>query len=232
MALRATLALAALIALLVPSVSAATRPAAHSARAVCGYAGYSYAGFQSPVAAYGVSGRLTALSAPVVANGHVAAWIGVGGAGLGPNGADEWLQVGIVGHPGGRSELYYEYAAPGANEPVFVTLGAVAPGESHDVAVQERASQPGAWRVWLDGQRVSPPIVLPGSHGAWRPIATAETWDGGTRGCNRYGYDFMTLAIATRPGGGWQPFPLTQLLQDPGFTVSARASGFSASTLP
>lgn len=230
MPLRLLPALAALAAAcLLPAVSTAARTP--STRTVCGYSGYSYAGFQSPVAAYGVSGHLTALSAPGVATGHVAAWLGVGGAGMGPNGADEWLQVGVAGYPDGHSELYYEYATPGMADAAFVSLGDVTLGEGHDVSVQERATQPGAWRVWVDGQQVSPPIVLPGSHGAWRPIATAETWDGGVRGCNRYSYDFTTLAIATRLAGGWQPFPLSRLMQDPGFAVSARASGFTASTL-
>jgi hypothetical protein len=231
MPLRSLLALAALAAACaLPAASTAgTRP---STRAVCGYSGYSYAGFQSPVTAYGVSGRLTALTPAGVGSGHVAAWIGVGGAGMGPNGSDVWLQIGIAGYPNGRSELYYEYATPGMTDATYVSLGWASPGVAHDVSVQERATQPGAWRVWLDGQSVSPAIVLPGSHGAWRPIATAETWDGGIRGCNRYGYDFSSLAIATKLAGGWQAFPLTRMIQDPGFSVSARASGFAASTLP
>lgn len=229
MPLRLLPALAALAAAcLLPAVSTAARA---PSRSVCGYSGYSYAGFQSPIAAYGVAGHLTALAAPGVGSGHVAAWIGVGGAGMGPGGADEWLQVGIAGFPDGHSELYYEYATPGMADAAFVSLGTATPGVGHDVSVMERPAEPGTWRVWVDGQRVSPVIALPGSHGAWRPIATAETWDGGVRGCNRYSYDFMTLAIATKLGGGWQPFPLTRVMQDPGFTVSARASGFAASTL-
>ncbi|MGZ4389955.1 MAG: hypothetical protein ACXVZL_11300, partial [Gaiellaceae bacterium] len=79
MPLRLLLALAALAAACaLPAASTAAR--APSTRSVCGYSGYSYAGFQSPVTAYGVSGRLTALSVPGVATGHVAAWIGVGGS--------------------------------------------------------------------------------------------------------------------------------------------------------
>ena len=228
---RVSLALAALAAacLLQTGSSAAPMPAS---RSVCGYPGYSYAGFQSATPAYGVAGRVTARSAPDVQSGHVAAWVGVGGSGMGPGGTDEWVQVGIAGHGDGGQELYYEYARPGMTDALYVSLGRVAVGEPHDVAVQERATQPGAWRVRVDGRPVGPLIVLPASHGAWRPIATAETWDGGIRGCNRYSYAFSNLAIATKPGGGWQPFSLAHPMQDPGFAVSARPSGFAASTLP
>jgi hypothetical protein len=190
---------------------------------------YSYAGFLNPQAAFGVSGRLTLSAAPVVIDGHVGAWIGVGGAGMGPNGSDAWVQAGISGFPDGHSELYYEVQLPGQKSPQYVSLGRVAPGESHDVAVYERPTQQNAWRVVVDGVKVSAPIVLPGSHGVWRPIATTENWDGGTGACNRFAYDFSNLAVATQQGGGWQPFALTRALQDAGLKLSARSSGFAAS---
>ena len=231
MRFRIPLALAAPAAACLLTIGSSSAPA-RAMRSVCGYPGYSYAGFQAPAAAYGVAGRVIALASPAVRSGHVAAWIGVGGSGMGPGSTDEWIQVGIAGHLDGSQELYYEYAQPGTAEAVFVSLGAVAVGEAHDVALAEPAAQPNVWRVWLDRRRVGPPIVLPGSHGAWLPIATAETWDGGIRGCNRYSYSFSKLAVATKPGGGWRPFPLTRPLRDPGFAVSTRASGFSARTLP
>ena len=230
MSLRFSLTLAVLAAAyLLPSVSSAA--AGSATRSVCGYAGYSYAGFQSPRTAYGVAGRVRALATPAVENGHVAAWVGVGGLGMGPRGTDEWVQAGIATHAGTGQELYYEYARPGMTEAAYISLGPVAVGEAHDVAVRERATQPGTWRVWLDGRPVSPPIGLPGSHGAWRPIATAETWDGGIRGCNHYSYAFSKLAIAAQPTGGWQPFTLDSPMRDPGFSISARPAGFAASTL-
>lgn len=151
---------------------------------------------------------------------------------MGPNGEDEWVQTGIAGYPDGHSALYYEYMLPGPVRPVFVSLGPVSPGSGHTLAVRERPSQPGAWRVWLDGQRVSPPIVLAGSNGAWRPIATAETWNRAVRGCNRYSYDFSALAVATTLAGDWQPFRLDQPIQDPGYTVRRRTDAFAASALP
>lgn len=213
-------------ACLLPAASSAAP--SHAARPVCGYAGYSYAGFQSLVIAYGVAARVTALASPSVRSGHVAAWIGIGGAGMGPGGSDEWLQVGIEAGADRRQQLYYEYAQPGISDPVIVPLGRLTIGEAHDLSLQE--PQSGAWQVWLDGRRVSPLIVLPGSHGAWRPIATAETWDGGIRGCNHYRYAFSNLAVETTPGGSWQRFPLAQPIRAPGFAVTARPYGFTATT--
>jgi hypothetical protein len=229
MPLRISLALAALAAAcLCVAGTAAAAPSSGTHATVCGYSGYSYAGFESPSTAFGVSAHLTALAAPEVVNGHVAAWVGVGGTGMGPHGEDEWVQVGYAGYPDGHSELYYEYATPGMAVPQYVSLGDVTPGESHDVGVHERLSQPGAWRVFVDGHAVSDPIVLPGSDGAWRPIATSETWDGGTRNCNRFSYGFNTLAIATKLTGGWQPFALSRPIEDPGYRVTPRISGFVA----
>ena len=53
---------------------------------------------------------------PNVLHGHVAAWVGVGGAGLGPGSTDEWLQVGISARPerGSRALLRGRAAEPGA----------------------------------------------------------------------------------------------------------------------
>ena len=51
----------------------------------------------------------------------------------------------------------------------------------------------------------SQPIYMPGSHHRWAPIATAESWDGGTAGqCNGFLYRFRQVSIAQAPGGGWQ----------------------------
>ena len=62
--------------------------------------GYTYAGVyrtDKPVA--GVAASISMTSLPSVNSGpggHVAAWVGVGGAGMGPGGTDEWLQVGLA----------------------------------------------------------------------------------------------------------------------------------------
>src|SRR5438309_1833339 len=144
----------------VPAAGSAGAPTgAHTAR-TC-WSGYSYDGVQSPSRAFGVSATLTLAARSVVANGHVAAWIGVGGPGLGPGGSDEWLQVGIAHDAGGIDVLYYEYKQPGDAEATYVRLFNVYPGESHSLVVYERAAQRDSWRVIVDGTKVSDAINLP-----------------------------------------------------------------------
>lgn len=47
----------------------------------------------------------------------------------------------------------------------------------------------------VDGMKVGDPVTLPGSHGLFQPVATAENWDGGVAGsCNRYDFDFSNSA--------------------------------------
>jgi hypothetical protein len=200
------------------------------ARAGTCWSGYSYAGVQNPSAAYGVSATLTMVGTPTVTSGHVAAWVGVGGPGLGPGGKDEWLQAGIAHEAGGDDALYYEVKRPDDASAQYVTLGSVSVGESHRIAVVERAGQRDSWRVLLDGIQVGPALALPGSHGSFAPVATAETWDGGAATCNRYAYDFKDLAVAGRPGGSWQPFGLAHVLRDPAYRLTLRSSGFTASS--
>ena len=96
--------------------------------------------------------------------------------GLGPGGSDEWLQIGLSGFAGGVSSVYYEVARPG-RAPLYTELKTdVRPGETHRIAVLEQHGRAGWWRVWLDGRAASRPIYLPGSHGRWTPMATAESW--------------------------------------------------------
>ena len=57
----------------------------------------------------------------------------------------------------------------------------------------------------MNHKPVSAPIRLPESHDGLMPIATSESWDGGTDGmCNDFSYSFRDLSIARAPGGGWQ----------------------------
>src|SRR3954447_8171146 len=80
----------------------------------CGSSGYTYAGLASADRTHGVAAKITALGAPGVQNGHVAGWVGVGGPKQGPNGADEWIQVGLSGFQGSAdSSLYYEVTRAG-----------------------------------------------------------------------------------------------------------------------
>jgi hypothetical protein len=214
---------------LVGAFAAACAFAAPSwASAACGWSGYSYAGVRAASPANGIAAQLTAVRTPTVQNGHVAAWVGVGGAGLGPGGSDEWLQVGLSALPGGPSELYYEVAQPGS-KPQYVRLAEnVTPGASHRVAVLEIAGRPNVWRVWLDGSPASKPLYLPGSHGKFAPTATSETWDGGVPSCNGFAYRFDGVKLASKTGGAWQPLKGGHWLQDPGYRVLAKSSGFVA----
>ena len=75
-------------------------------------------------------------------------------------------------------------------------------GGDHAFRFAVLEEQPNWWRVWMNGQPVSPPIYLPGSHNQFMPIATAESWDGGTGGeCNNFLYSFQRVKLAYRPGG-------------------------------
>jgi hypothetical protein len=175
-------------------------PAAHA----CGSSGYSYAGVTSQARVHGVGAAITALASPSVQNGHVAGWVGVGGPGLGPHGSTEWIQVGYSGFPGLTvGSLYFEVALPGRAPTYHEILSAVPAGATHRLAVLEVARHPNWWRVWVDGHRASKPVYLPGSHGSWRGVATAESWGGGMRACNKYAYRFRRVAVAGSAGGSW-----------------------------
>jgi hypothetical protein len=193
--------------LLLATAVVATVALGGAARALaCGNStGYSYAGLGAQSNAYGISALITPLDAFDVLNGHVAGWVGVGGPGQGPNGTNEWLQIGFSGFPSiTGSDIYYEVAEPGRFPTYHQVAAALPVGTVAKVTVLEMRGRPDTWRVWLNHKPVSPPIRLPGSHDAWSPIATAESWDGGTGGtCNTFLYRFRHVSIAHAPGGGW-----------------------------
>ena len=202
-----------------------------SAAASCGSASYSYAGLVHANPGHGVRATLTALMAPNVAMGHVAGWVGVGGVGAGPNGETEWIQVGLSGFSGGQSSLYYEITRPGGASRYTAVIPDVAPGEAHTVAVLEMFGRRDWWRVWVDRRPVSDPVYLPGSHGRWEPMATAESWNAGTRKCNRFKYLFENVKVAGAPGGGWRQLAAGYTLEDPGYRVVGRTlAGFTATS--
>jgi hypothetical protein len=217
---RSRLLLATALAATLPLLTAS--PSASGTRA-CGASDYSYAGFQNDGRAHGVASVITVLAAPAVQEGHVAAWVGLGGVGLGPGGTSEWIQVGLSAFAGsGESSLYYEVTKPGAQPRYVEVEAAVSPGERRRVAVLEMANRRNWWRVWVNGKPVSGAIHLPGSHGAWRPIATAESWNGASRACNRFRYDFDRVSIARGPGGAWAPFEAGYEFEDPGYRTELR----------
>jgi hypothetical protein len=198
----------------------------------CGSAGYSYAGVSSRTTVSGVSADLTSLAAPAVQNGHVAGWVGVGGPGLGPHGSTEWIQVGYAGFPGrSLGSLYYEVALPGHTARFHEVSTAIQPREHHRVAVLEVAHHTNWWQVWVDGKPVSRAYHLPGSHGAWRAVATAENWGGGTDACNLYSYRFDHIAVAERPGGSWTALTAVDTMrQGDNRFLAASPSSFVART--
>jgi hypothetical protein len=193
--------------LITAAVAAVALGGATKARACGNNAGYSYAGIGAPGAADGVSALISPLDAFNVVNGHVAGWVGVGGPGEGPNGTDEWLQVGYSGFPSLLgSDIYYEVAKPGQKYgPVYTQVsGGLGLGTMTKVTVLEMHDRPNWWRVWVNHRAASPPIYLPRSDHRWSPIATAESWDGGTGGaCNTFLYRFRRVSIAHARGGGW-----------------------------
>ena len=214
----------------VTAASGAAAPAAAGREGACGRSGYSYAGFASADRAHGIRATITSEREPSVVHGHVAAWVGVGGPAAGPGGADAWLQVGVSavsgGVPGG---LYYEVVRPG-RAPRYTFVGDVHAGEPHEVAVLEVAGRAGTWRVWVDGVARSAPIHLPGSSGRWQPIATAETWDGGRRVCNRFDFTFAGVQVAREPGGSWRSFVGGRRFEAPGYRLVRRSvNSFRAS---
>jgi hypothetical protein len=199
------------------AVAATTLVAAQAAFACGNSSGYSYSGMAAPRHAFGISATVTPLGAFQIIAGHVAGWVGVGGPGEGPNGSDEWLQVGFSGFPQlTGNDLYFEVTKPSGN-PTYHQLATNLPaGRAVRLAVLEMHKRPNYWRVWVNRRPASQPIYLPGSHGRWSPIATAESWDGGTGGtCNDFLYRFHGVAVANFPGGGWHALLTGYKIGDP-----------------
>lgn len=191
--------------------------------------GYSYAGLYSPAKANGIAATISMLYSPAVAGGssHVAGWVGVGGPGLGPHGQDEWLQVGLATFgDSNEGRLYYELARPG-HSPQYVELATgIVPGVSVRVAVMELQFARDAWIV-VSPAGISGPFYLPDSHGAWEPVATAESYAQTTQ-CNRYAYRFGGLQLA-HADGSWRTMLKAETLQDPGWRLRRHgSSAFSA----
>ena len=221
-----TLARFRLRALAAPLVIGSVAFAAPSwASAACGSSGYAYAGVGASRPAFGVATWLQTVSSHQVLSGHVAGWIGVGGPGAGPNGTDEWIQVGFSAFPGSSfSSLYYEVAQPNKAPRYFEVASGLPPGTTRKVAVAEVAGRHSWWRVWVDDHAVGDAVYLPGSHGAWRPLATTETWGAGSNVCNQFRYKFSSVAVATRAGGGWQRLARHYTFQNHGYRIKRLGS--------
>jgi hypothetical protein len=202
-----------LLALLVGAVTVAalvgastTASAGRACISSASSGGYSYAGHQAAYHGHGVRATITATRSPTVEAGHVAGWVGVGGPGQGANGGDEWIQAGIAAMPGMNPFIYTEITREGTAPKFDLLEEGIVVGRSHKIAVLEMAGRPGWWRVWVDGQAVTEPVALRGSSGRWAPIATAESWNGGTPACNSFGFRFERVSVAYGGGGSWRPF--------------------------
>ncbi|MGB2952751.1 MAG: hypothetical protein WBB74_05085 [Gaiellaceae bacterium] len=185
----------------------------------CGSSQYSYAGLQGVHKSHGVAATLTALAPPNVSAGHVAAWVGVGWAGGGPNGRDEWIQAGMGAEAGYKYNwLYYEIVSPQAPYR-YVEFRQVEPGRRHRIAVLEMEHHRNWWRVWVDGRPITRAVHLVRSHGAWEPVVTAESWNGDVHACNPLAYRFENVAWSTHAGGWWHRLTGGLLFADPGYRV-------------
>ncbi|HSC48620.1 MAG TPA: hypothetical protein VLD16_00030 [Gaiellaceae bacterium] len=190
--------------------------------------GYSYAGLYSPSRASGIAATISLLAAPAAfgRTSHVAGWVGVGGPGLGPEGADEWLQVGLATFGGsGDGRLYYELARPGAPPQYQELASGIVPGIRVRVAVMELPYARDRWVVISPGG-MSGPFYLPASHRAWAPVATAESY-AETHRCNRYAYRFAGLQLAGA-NGTWRTMQRAETLEDPGWQLRRSGAAFSA----
>jgi hypothetical protein len=179
--------------------------------------GYSYAGLYSPSVAPGIGATISLQAEPSVQTGHVAAWVGVGGPGLGPRGEDAWLQVGIAsfgGSPQGR--LYYELTQPGREPQYHELADNVLPGMKLRVAVLELTYARDYWIV-VSPAGIAGPFYLAGSHRAWEPIATGESYADSSR-CNSFSYRFGRIELA-RPNGTWRRLRNGLKLQDEGWRL-------------
>lgn len=196
-------------------VAAACAFAPHDAAA----AGYAYSGLASPMPVHGLAATITQLARPAVRSGHVAVWAGVGGAHAGPDGRDEWLQVGIGAMYGGRSILYAEVKS-GAHYSFRVLRHGIRPGEPHRVALDEVA--PGVWQIVVDRQVLGWRARLDPGAGAQADVA-AETW---TRGavCNVLAY--RVAAVAVRGNHGWHRLRRPVPFYSPSLTVSRGRNGY------
>ena len=196
-------------------------PASAAPKGACA-SGYSYGGMQSLSPRRGISARIAATRISAVTSGHIAGWVGVGGAGQGLNGADEWLQIGISSVPGGQTAIYYEVAQPNARA-AYTMVRPVTIGEAHVLGVYEIA--PTVWVATVDGVPVMQPVMLPGSHGTWHGTATAESYDGGYTACNTYGIQFADLRVADFTGL-WMPMQHPQSFSNGGHSLTTTASSF------
>lgn len=206
-------------AFLFAALSVATAGSVGCGSGANGSQGYAYAGHQAAGDAHGVRARITLLEQASVPAGHVAGWVGVGGPDSGPNGEDQWLQVGIAVLPQTAPMLYAEITQAGRPSRFVPLESNLEPGATRSVAVLEIAKHPGWWRVWVGEKPVTRAIRLLGSSDNLHPIATAESWNGGGNGCNSFRYRFDSVGVAGTRGGSWRTFRPGYEFLDRGYRI-------------
>lgn len=213
-----------LCATLAAGVALALPSGAHAAPAACD-GPYAYAGIAGWQPARGVAATLSVDAAPRLVAGHVAAWVGVGGRGLGPNGSDAWIQAGLNALPDGVNRLYVEYTRPGEAPTYREVARGVPAGREHRVGVVMRGRD--RWIVVVDGRRVAGPVTLPGST-RWRPVATAESWNGRRPVCNRLRYRFRNVSALV--GRQWRPLTDAGVIRRRGYAITRSGASFLAAS--
>jgi len=220
-------ALAAVVLACVAGGAWAAVPSGARGETSCAAHGYTYTGLAQIAAAHGVTATVTAVSAPRVAGGHVAAWVGVGGRGLGPAGTNAWLQAGLATYRRGGSRLYYELMLPEGRR--YVELARNVPsGTRFTVSVLEVA--PGTWHVVVDGRAVSAAFALPVSSSGLPAIVTAESWATSTQACNQYAFGFAGAQFIGADGL-WHAFSKPQIIVSSSTQITRRSkTGFLATS--
>ena len=204
----------------------ATPGRAATGAATCDQGAYAYAGIGGREPVRGVSARIAPASAPTVRDGHVDGWVGVGGPGQGPNGTDEWIQIGLTSMASQpKTSIYYEVVRPGHADVTHWLSHSVRLGDRHTFAVREVTGRPNWWRVWLDGSAASAPVFLASSHDQWTAQAIGESWTGETAGaCNTYSYAFANVRLQSARSGAWSAFGHVRHFQDRHYQLVRQSS--------
>lgn len=222
----ATLATVATVAAAGAGIWLALPQAAESSARSCA-AGYAYAGVAGRRPSHGLVATIVAAPGPAPSIGHVAAWVGLGGRGLGPSGGTEWIQAGLNSLPGVRASVYAEIARAG-HAPTHTAIAPVRTNLRYRIAV---VMEPGErWIVRVNGRRVAGPVRLPGS-ASWRPVATAESWLPTAATCNSFGYRFENVE-SQAGSSAWTPLTDVDVLgQGRQYGVARTGASFLATSL-
>src|SRR5436190_1287411 len=95
-------------------------------------------------------------------------------------------------------------------------------GVAASLSMLELPMAPDTWVV-ISPAGIAGPFFLPGSDGAWAPVATAESWAAGGSQCNRSAYRFGGVELAGTHGS-WHRLRHASKLQDPGWRLRRESS--------